>query len=86
MLSIPEQLSKSWWLLLILFRQKYPRWWFDWNVAFLKFLNRVSVYLLLLRDEYPSTDEEQSVHLEIPYPNAERDLNRWVPLVKWLLG
>ncbi len=73
-------------LLLILFRQKYPRWWFDWNVAFLKFLNRVSVYLLLLRDEYPSTDEEQSVHLEIPYPNAERDLNRWVPLVKWLLA
>ena len=86
MLSIPEQSSKSWWLLLILFRQKYPRWWFDWNVAFLKFLNRVSVYLLLLRDEYPSTDEEQSVHLEIPYPNAERDLNRWVPLVKWLLA
>jgi len=73
-------------LLLILFRQKYPRWWFDWNVAFLKFLNRVSVYLLLLRDEYPSTDEEQSVHLEIPYPNAERDLNRWVPFVKWLLA
>ncbi len=73
-------------LLMILFRQKYPRWWFEWNVAFLKFANRVSVYLLLLRDEYPSTDEEQSVRLEIPYPDAETDLNRWLPLVKWLLA
>ena len=73
-------------LLMILFRQKYPRWWFEWNMAFLKFANRVSVYLLLLRDEYPSTDEEQSVHLDIPYPDAETDLNRWLPLVKWLLA
>ena len=73
-------------LLMILFRQKYPRWWFEWNVAFLKFANRVSVYLLLLRDEYPSTDEEQSVHLDISYPDAETDLNRWLPLVKWLLA
>lgn len=73
-------------LLMILFRKKYPRWWFDWNLALLKFQNRVSVYLLLLRDEYPSTDEEQTIHLDIPYPNVERDLNRWLPLVKWLLA
>ncbi len=72
--------------LMIVFRQKYPRWWFDWNVELLKFQNRVTAYLFLLRDEYPSTDEEQAVHLEIAYPNAERDLNRWLPLVKWLLA
>ena len=73
-------------LLLILFRQKYPRWWFDWNVALLRFSNRVWAYLLLLRDEYPSTDEEQSVHLDIDYPDVPKDLNRWLPLVKWLLA
>jgi hypothetical protein len=73
-------------LLLILFRQKYPRWWFDWNVALLKFQNRVFAYLFLLRDEYPSTDEEQFVQLDIPYPDVPRDLNRWLPLVKWLLA
>jgi hypothetical protein len=73
-------------LLLILFRQKYPRWWFDWNVALLRFTNRVWAYLLLLRDEYPSTDEEQSVHLDIDYPDVAKDLNRWLPLVKWLLA
>lgn len=73
-------------LLLIVFRQKYPRWWFDWNLAFLRFSNRVSAYLLLLRDEYPSTDEEQSVHLDIDYPDVPKDLNRWMPLVKWLLA
>ncbi len=73
-------------LLMILFREKYPRWWFDWNVALLRFTNRVGAYLLLLRDEYPSTDEEQSVHLEIDYPDVPNDLNRWLPLVKWLLA
>lgn len=73
-------------LLLILFRQKYPRWWFEWNLQLMRFSSRVGAYLLLLRDEYPSTDEEQAVHLDFPYPDAERDLNRWLPLVKWLLA
>jgi len=73
-------------LLLIVFRQKYPRWWFDWNRALMHFSNRVGVYALLLRDEYPSTDEEQAVHLQLPYPDVKRDLNRWLPLVKWLLA
>jgi Domain of unknown function (DUF4389) len=73
-------------LLLILFRQKYPRWWFDWNVQLLAFSNRVGVYLALMDDAYPSTDEQQSVRLEVPYPDARNDLNRWLPLVKWLLA
>ena len=73
-------------LLMILFRQKYPRWWFDWNRELLRFSARVGAYVGLLRDEYRSTDEQQAVHLEIDYPDAERDLNRWLPLVKWLLA
>ncbi len=73
-------------LAMILFRQKYPRWWFDWNLELMRFSNRVAAYLALLRDEYPSTDEEQSVHLDFPYPDAKNDLNRWLPLVKWILA
>jgi hypothetical protein len=73
-------------LLLILFRQKYPRWWFDWNLQLLRFSNRVGVYLALMDDTYPSTDEEQSVHLDFGYPDAQEGLNRWLPLVKWLLA
>jgi uncharacterized protein DUF4389 len=73
-------------LLMLLFRQKYPRWWFDFNLELLRFTNRVGIYAGLLTDRYPSTDEQQSVRLEIPYPDAERDLNRWLPLVKWLLA
>ncbi len=73
-------------LLMILFRQKYPRWWFDWNLAFYKFSMRISSYLLLLRDEYPSTDEEQAVHIELDYPDVKKDLKRGMPLVKWLLA
>ena len=73
-------------LLLILFRQKYPRWWFDWNRELLRFANRVAVYLALMDDHYPSTDEAQSVHLDFPYPDVPLDLNRWLPLVKWFLA
>ncbi len=73
-------------LLMILFRQKYPLWWQDWNRELLRFMNRVAVYFALLDDRYPSTDEEQSVHLELPRPDARTDLNRWLPLVKWLLA
>ena len=73
-------------ILMLLFRRKYPRWWFDWNLELQRFSARVGAYLGLLRDEYPSTDEEQSVHLDIPHPTAEKDLNRFLPLVKWLLA
>ena len=72
--------------LMILFRQKYPRWWFDWTVNLLAFTNRVGVYCFLLTDVYPSTDEDQSVHLTVPYPDVPNELNRWLPLVKWLLA
>ena len=72
-------------LLMLLFRRKYPRWWFDFNLEFLRFSTRVCAYISLLRDEYPSTDEEQAVHLDIDYPDAQQDLNRWLPLVKWFL-
>jgi hypothetical protein len=72
-------------LLMILFRQRYPRWWFDFARELTRFGARICAYLLLLTDEYPSTVEEQQVHLELDYPDAERDLNRWLPLVKWLL-
>ncbi|HXN03645.1 MAG TPA: DUF4389 domain-containing protein [Candidatus Acidoferrum sp.] len=72
-------------VLMLLFRQKYPRWWFDWNLNLLRFSNRVTAYLALLDDHYPSTDEEQGVHLNLDYPDA-RQLNRWLPLVKWFLA
>jgi hypothetical protein len=73
-------------LLMILFRQKYPRWWFDWNLQLLRFANRVGIYLALMDDRYPSTDEQQAVHLDFEYPDASVNLNRWLPLVKWFLA
>jgi len=72
--------------LMIVFRQKYPRWWFDWNLELLRFTNRVGAYLALMSDRYPSTDENQYVELGFPYPDARAGLNRWLPLVKWLLA
>jgi hypothetical protein len=71
---------------MIVFRRKYPRWWFDWNLELQRFGNRVGVYLALMDDRYPSTDDHQSVHLDYPCPDARRELNRWLPLVKWLLA
>jgi hypothetical protein len=73
-------------LLMILFRQKYPRWWFDWNLELTRFSTRVSVYAALLDDRYPSTDEHQAVQLDVRYPDVPTELNRWLPLVKWFLA
>jgi hypothetical protein len=73
-------------LLMIVFRQKYPRWWFDFHLQLTRFSTRVTSYIALMSDRYPSTDEQQSVHLDLDYPDVKRDLNRWVPLVKWLLA
>src|SRR5512132_4503181 len=72
-------------LLMILFRQKYPRWWFDWNLELQRFTNRVLVYVLLMDDRYPSTDQEHALRLDYVYPDVPRELNRFLPLVKWLL-
>jgi hypothetical protein len=72
--------------LMILFRGKYPRWWFDWNLELLRFSNRVGIYLALMDDRYPSTDEQQSVHLDLAYPDVDRDLERGLAIVKWLLA
>jgi hypothetical protein len=72
--------------LMIIFRQRYPRWWFDFVRELTRFGYRVGAYFLLLTDVYPSTVEEQAVHLEIDYPDVEADLNRWMPIVKWLLA
>ena len=73
-------------LLMILFKRKYPRWWFDWNLELQRFTNRVLVYVLLMDDRYPSTDQEQGLRLDYVYPDVPRELNRFLPLVKWLLA
>lgn len=73
-------------VLMILFRKKYPRWWYDWNYNLAKFAYRVAAYFYLLTDVYPSTDEEQAVHIDLLYPDAATELNRWLPLVKWFLA
>lgn len=73
-------------ILLMLFRHKYPKWWFDFNVALHRFSWRITSYFLVITDRYPSTDEDQNVHLDVPYPDAKNELNRFLPLVKWLLA
>ena len=73
-------------LLMLVFREKYPRWWFDWNLQLARFIARVHVYFACIDDRYPSTDEQQSVTLELPYPAQPGEVNRWLPLVKWFLA
>lgn len=72
--------------LMIVVRQRYPRWWFDFALELTRFSARVGAYALLLTDRYPSTVDEQSVHLDIDYPDVPRDLTSWMPLVKWFLA
>lgn len=70
---------------MLLFRKKYPRWWFNWNLELLRFVYRIHSYFFLLRDEYPSTDDPQAITLNVKYPDAKK-LNRFLPLVKWILA
>jgi hypothetical protein len=88
-LVIQSLLSGVLWLptiLMIVFRERYPRWWFDYARELTRFGARIGAYVALLTSQYPSTDDEQTVHLDVDYPDVERDLNRWLPLVKWLLA
>ena len=71
--------------MMILFKEKYPKWWFEWHIGITKFTYRIAAYVLLMRDEYPSTDHDQSVRIDVPYPEVKNDLKRWIPLVKWIL-
>ena len=71
--------------MMILFKEKYPKWWFEWHIGITKFTYRIAAYVLLMRDEYPSTDHDQSVRIDVPYPEVKNDLKRWMPLVKWIL-
>ncbi len=73
-------------LLMIVFRERYPRWWFDWNYALLRFSTRVTAYIALMDDRYPATEDEQAAHVTLPYPDVKTELNRWLPIVKWLLA
>lgn len=73
-------------ILMLVFRQKYPKWWFDWNEQMINFCFRVGAYICLLDDRYPATDQQQNVHIQLTYPDAPNDLNQWLPLVKWLLA
>jgi hypothetical protein len=73
-------------LLLILFRRRYPRWWFDFALELTRFITRIGAYMALLTDKYPSTVEHQDVALDLDYPDVERDLSRGLPLVKWFLA
>jgi hypothetical protein len=73
-------------LLMIVFRVKYPRWWFDFARELARLNTRVRAYAALLTDAYPSTTKDQAVHVNIDYPDAQKDLNRWLPLVKWILA
>ena len=73
-------------VLLMLFRKRYPKWWFDFGLAISRFTTRISAYVLLITDKYPSTEDEQNIHLDVPYPNVQVELNRGLPLVKWFLA
>jgi hypothetical protein len=72
--------------LMIVVRQRYPRWWFDFALELTRFAARIGAYLTLVTDRYPSTVDQQSIHLDVDYPEVTRDLNRWLPLVKWFLA
>jgi hypothetical protein len=71
--------------LAIVIRQVYPSYVLAFNEALLSLQTRVDAYLLLLTDEYPSIEENDVVSVTFPEVDAKQ-LNRWLPLIKWLLA
>jgi hypothetical protein len=71
--------------LAIVVRQVYPSYVLVFNEALLSLQTRVDAYLVLLTDEYPSIEENDIVSVTFPEVDAKQ-LNRWLPLIKWLLA
>jgi hypothetical protein len=71
--------------LAIVFRQVYPSYLLAFNEALLSLQTRVNAYVVLLTDEYPSIEENDVVSVTFPEVDAKA-LNRWLPLIKWLLA
>ena len=71
--------------LAIVVRQVYPSYVLAFNEALLSLQTRVDAYILLLTDEYPSIEENDVVSVTFPEVDAKQ-LNRWLPLVKWFLA
>ena len=70
--------------LMLLFRRRYPRVWFDWALYVNQFSYRVNAYMAFLVDEYPSTTDPQRVRTDAQLDEAS--LSRGMPLVKWFLA
>ena len=73
-------------VLSLLFRNVYPSYVLAFNKALLELSNRVSAYLLVLTDEYPSIEANQKVRLLYPEIEGGKKLSPWMPLVKWFLA
>ena len=70
----------------LLLRQSYPSWILAFNHAILEFGTRAVAYALLLTDKYPTFESNPTVAIIFPDVEGGKKLNRWLPLVKWILA
>jgi hypothetical protein len=73
-------------ILALLFRNKYPSYVLAFNKAFLELSNRITIYVLVLTDSYPSIESNEKVRLIYPEIDGGKKLNPWLQLVKWFLA
>jgi hypothetical protein len=72
--------------LALIFREVYPSYVLTFNHAVMELSTRVSAYLFLLTDEYPSIERNPNIAVIFPDIEGGKKLNRWLPLVKWFLA
>ncbi len=72
-------------VLALVVRQAYPSYLLAFNEALISLQTRLTAYMVVLTDEYPSIEDNDVVSVTFPEVDPKA-LNRFLPLVKWLLA
>ena len=73
-------------VLALVVRGIYPSYVLSFNHGLIELETRLVAYVLLLTDDYPSIERNPNVAVLLPDVDGGKKLNRFMPLVKWILA
>lgn len=73
-------------VLALVVRGIYPSYVLSFNHGLIELETRLVAYVLLLTDDYPSIERNPNVAVLLPDVDGGKKLNRFMPLIKWILA